>query len=78
MPRLVPAVSLVVCLVIAAAAPRGLQLAALAAGVGVVRVLYAQQSGELRFDVVSIRRNTSGERVGATRSNPEPNLNPEP
>lgn len=70
MPRLVPAVSVVVCFALAAAAPRGLQLAALAAGIGVVRVLYAQPSGDLRFDVVSIKRNTSGEQGGRNALDP--------
>lgn len=70
MHRIVPAMSLVVCLALAAAAPRGVQLAALAAGVGVVRVLYAQQSADLRFDVASIKRNTSGEQGGRNALDP--------
>ena len=67
MSRVVQAVSLVVCLAVtvaASGAPRGLLLAALAAGLGIVRTLQAQQAEALHFDVVSIKRNTSGELGG--------------
>ena len=73
MRRLVPAVSLVVCLAVAigtSGAPRGLWLAALAAGLGIVRTLHAQQAEAPRFDVVSIKRNTSGEQGGKNGLDP--------
>ncbi len=73
MRRAVQAVSFVVCLAVAVAAsgaPRGLLLAALAAGIGIVRTLHAQQADGPHFDVVSIKRNTSGELGGKNGLDP--------
>lgn len=73
MRRVLEAVSLVVCLAVAvgaSGAPRGLLLAALAAGVGIARTLHAQQADTPRFDVVSIKRNTSGELGGKNGLDP--------
>jgi uncharacterized protein (TIGR03435 family) len=73
MPRIVQAVSLIVCLAVAAGTsgvPRGLLLAALAAGVGIVRTLHAQQADTPHFDVVSIKRNTSAEPGGKNGLDP--------
>ena len=73
MRRALQAVSLVICLAVAAGAagaPRGLLLAALAAGVGLARTLYAQQADTPRFDVVSIKRNTSGDQGGKNGLDP--------
>jgi len=73
MRRALQAVSLVVCLAIAAAAagaPRGLLLAAVAASVGLARTLYAQQADAPRLDVVSIKRNASGEQGGKNGLDP--------
>ena len=73
MRRVFQAVSLIVCLAVAIGtfgAPRGLLLAALAAGVGIVRTLHAQQAEVPRFDVVSIKRNTSGEQGGKNGLDP--------
>jgi uncharacterized protein (TIGR03435 family) len=67
MGRITRALSIVLCAAIsigAVGAPRGFLLAALAAGVGIVRTLYAQQAEAPRFDVVSIKRNTSAEQGG--------------
>jgi uncharacterized protein (TIGR03435 family) len=60
MRRVLQAASLAVCLTVVAEAPRGLMLAALAVGVGIARSVYAQQPHASTFDVVSIKRNTSG------------------
>ena len=46
MRRVLQAVTLLVCLAVAAGAPRGLLLAAVAASLGIARSLYAQQSAE--------------------------------
>ena len=73
MSRVFHAVSLVVCLTVAvgaSGAPRGLLLAALAAGIGIVRTLHAQQPDLPHFDVVSIKRNTSGEQGGKNGLDP--------
>ena len=64
MRRVLQAVSLVVCLAVAIGAPRGLLLAALAASVGIVRTLHAQQTGAPHFDVVSIKRSVTPELGG--------------
>jgi uncharacterized protein (TIGR03435 family) len=73
MRRVFEAVSLAVCLAIAvgaSGAPRGLLLAALAAGVGIVRTLHAQEADTPHFDVISIKRNTSGELGGKNGLDP--------
>ena len=73
MRRIFQAVSLVVCLALAigaTGAPRGLLLAALAASIGLARSLYAQQADGPKFDVVSIKRNTSGEQGGKNGLDP--------
>jgi uncharacterized protein (TIGR03435 family) len=73
MRRMVQAVSFVVCLAVAigaTGAPRGLLLAALAASVGLARTLYAQQTDGAKFDVVSIKRSTSGEQGGKNGLDP--------
>jgi hypothetical protein len=72
MRHIVQAVSLVVCLAVAvgAGAPRGLVLAAIAASVGLARTLYARQADAPRFDVVSIKRNTSGQQGGKNGLDP--------
>ena len=73
MRRVFHAVSLVVCLTVAmgaSGAPRGLLLAALAAGIGIVRTLHAQQPDLPHFDVVSIKRNRSGEQGGKNGLDP--------
>jgi uncharacterized protein (TIGR03435 family) len=73
MRRILQTVSLVVSLAVAvvmSGAPRGLLLAALAAGVGIVRTLHAQQGDAVHFDVVSVRRNTSGEQGGKNGLDP--------
>ena len=73
MSRVFHAVSLVVCLTVAigaSGAPRGLLLAALAAGIGIVRTLHAQQPDTSHFDVVSIKRNRSGEQGGKNGLDP--------
>jgi uncharacterized protein (TIGR03435 family) len=73
MRRVFEAVSLVMCLAVAmgaSGAPRGLLLAALAASVGIVRTLHAQQAETPHFDVVSIKRNTTGEQGGKNGLDP--------
>ena len=68
--RVFQAVSLAVCLAIVFEAPRGLALAAIAAGIGIARTVYAQQQPTPTFDVVSIKRNTSGEQGGRNALDP--------
>ena len=70
MRRVIQTVSLVVCLTLAVGAPRGWLLAALAAGVGIAHTLYAQQPTPEVFDVVSIKRNQSGEQGGRNGLDP--------
>jgi uncharacterized protein (TIGR03435 family) len=64
MRRVLQTVSVVACLAVAVGAPRGLLLAAVAAGLGIARSVYAQQAAEPRFEVVSLKRNDSPEPGG--------------
>jgi uncharacterized protein (TIGR03435 family) len=73
MRRVLHAASVVACLaaaILSTGVPRGLLLAAVAAGVGIARTMHAQQSDAPHFDVVSIRRNTSGEQGGKNGLDP--------
>jgi uncharacterized protein (TIGR03435 family) len=70
MRRVLQTVSVAVCLTVAAEAPRGLWLAAVAAGLGIARTLYAQQVSEPRFDVVSVKPNRSPEPGGRNALEP--------
>ena len=65
MRRVIQTMWLAVCLAIVVEAPRGLALAALAAGIGIARSVYAQQLQTTTFDAVSsVKRNRSGEQGG--------------
>jgi uncharacterized protein (TIGR03435 family) len=70
MRRVLQTVSVAVCLTIAAEAPRGLRLAAVAAGLGIARTLYAQQVTAPQFDVVSIKRSAAAEPGGRNALDP--------
>jgi hypothetical protein len=66
MRRILQTVSVVACLAVAAGAPRGLLLAAVAAGLGIARSVYTQQAVEQRFDFASGRSNDAPELGGST------------
>ena len=70
MRRVLQTVSVAVCLTVAAEAPRGFLLAAVVAGLGIARTLYAQQASEPRFDVVSVKLNRSPEPGGRNALEP--------
>jgi uncharacterized protein (TIGR03435 family) len=70
MRRVLQAVSVAVCLTVAAAAPRGLLLAAVVASLGIARTLYAQQTSEPQFDVVSIKPSAAVEPGGRNALDP--------